>query len=105
MNAETDKKLDQDLSRDTHKTNAVKDVKKPVSSFSKKLWTAACMALLATNPLRLVNAEEASIMAGATVPTNLSGGSDGDEFIHGSYKSFIKTSDNSNPVDAKVNLS
>ena len=49
------------------------------------------MALLASNLLRLVNAEEASIMAGATVPSAQlpNHTPEGDVFIHGSYKSFI----------------
>ena len=39
--AEIDKKVDQDLCRDTHQTNVVKDGKKTKTSRSKKL----CMAV------------------------------------------------------------
>ena len=64
------------------------------------------MALLASNPLRLVNAEEASIMIGAIVPTALmSYTPSGDVIINGSYKSAIVTAATTNPVDAEVTLS
>ena len=65
------------------------------------------MTLLAGNPLCLVNGEEASIMAGATVPTAQlhSDYPDGDGLIHGSYKTHIATADNSNPIDIAVTLS
>jgi len=65
------------------------------------------MALLFGDRLSLVKAEESSIMAGATVPTAqlYSGTPDGDVIIHNSYKSFIKTASNTNPVDAAIALS
>ena len=65
------------------------------------------MALLVGGHLGQVNAEESSIMAGATVPPTAlwSGTPDGDVLINGSYKSFIKTAANINPVDAAIALS
>ena len=46
-------------------------------------------------------------MAGATVdPAQLHSQSpDGDVFIHGSYKSYIRIESETNPIDAKVTLS
>ena len=86
----------------------MKNVKQTRTSHPKKLCLAACMVLLAGNPIRLVNGEEASIMIDATVPTaqlaaNLT--PEGDVFINGSYKSFIRTASRTNPVDAAVDFS
>ena len=65
------------------------------------------MALLVGGHLGQVNAEESSIMAGATVPPTAlwSGTPDGDVITNGSYKSFIRTASNTNPINAEVTLS
>ena len=65
------------------------------------------MALLVGGLLGQVNAEESSIMAGATVPTAQlhSVSPDGDVLIHNSYKSYIWTASGTNPVDAAIALS
>ena len=65
------------------------------------------MTLLAGNPLCLVNGEEASIMAGATVPTAQLASSfpDGDVIIHESFKSAIATASTTNPNNLAVTLS
>ena len=64
------------------------------------------MALFVGGRLGQVKAEESSIMAGATVPTALSIYTpEGDVFINGSYKSYIQTASNINPVDLTVTLS
>ena len=52
--AEIDKKVDQDLCRDTHKEYLSKNVKKPVPSRSKKLCMAVYMALLVSNSLKSI---------------------------------------------------
>ena len=64
------------------------------------------MTLLASNSLRLVNGEEASIITNATVPTtqlHTNFGSS-DVFLNGSYKTFITTASSSNPADVVVVL-
>ena len=71
------------------------------------LLGSACVTLLAVNPLGLANAEEASIMTGATVDSAQlhSYTPSGDVIINGSFKSFISTASSTNPVDAQIVLS
>ena len=83
----------------------MKNVKKTSFSHPKKLCLATCMTLLAGNPVRLVNGEEASILDGATVPiapNDWTG--DVNKLINGSYKSYIKTKSKTNPVFATIDL-
>ena len=83
----------------------MKNVKQTRTSYPKKLCLATYTALLAGNPVRLINAEEASIMTGANVPTAMVYSTpDGNILINGSYKSYIGTESNTSPVDAAVDL-
>ena len=76
----------------------------------KNLYLAAFLTLLAINPARLVNGEEASILDGATVPTTalkLESTPVGDVILTGSYKSYIYrpdilAPDPINPIDIAV---
>ena len=66
------------------------------------------MTLLAGNPLRLVNGEEASIMTGATIdPAQLKAPffTTGDVILTGSYKSYAYTASASAPTDFAIALS
>ena len=66
------------------------------------------MTLLAGNPIRLVNGEEASIMTGATIdPAQLKTAftPSGDVILTGSYKSYAYTESASTPVDFAIALS
>ena len=76
-----------------------------MTSSPKKLCLAACITLLDGIPLRLVNGEEASIMADAIVTSSLNSSTpDGDVLINGSYKSHIRAA-NSSANEAVIALS
>ena len=63
------------------------------------------MALLVLGHPSLVKAEESSILEGASVSSAISSGSaDPDVILNGSFKSFIRTDNTSNPVDFVVDL-
>ena len=87
----------------------MKNGKRNRTSRPRQHWLAIGMALLVGGHLGQVNAEESSIMTGATFDPTIAlayySTSSGDVIINGSYKSFIGTASSSNPVDLAVTLS